>query len=55
MQEIRSLLRQGLSNKSIARQLNLSEGTVKNYMSEIFRALSVSNRTQAAQYDTETA
>lgn len=55
MQEIRSLLRQGLSNKSIARQLNLSEGTVKNYMSEIFRVLSVSNRTQAAQYDTETA
>ena len=55
MQEIRQLLRQGLSNKRIAQQLNLSEGTVKNYMSEIFRLLAVSNRTQAARYDSETA
>lgn len=55
MQEIRALLRQGLSNKHIARQLNISEGTVKNYMTEIFRLLNVSNRTQAAQYDAETA
>ena len=55
MHEIRHLLQQGLSNKHIARQLNLSEGTVKNYMSEIFRLLQVSNRTQAAQYDTETS
>ncbi|MFT3777500.1 MAG: response regulator transcription factor [Ottowia sp.] len=55
MQEIRHLLQQGLSNKHIARELNLSEGTVKNYMSEIFRLLQVSNRTQAAQYDTETS
>ena len=55
MQEIRALLRQGLSNKHIAQQLDLSEGTVKNYMSDIFRLLSVSNRTQAAQYNPDTA
>ena len=54
MQEIRVLLRQGWSNKHIAQQLEISEGTVKNYMSEIFRVLKVSNRTQAAQVDPET-
>ena len=53
MQEIRSLLRQGLSNKHIAQKLNISEGPVKNYMTDIFRLLSVTNRTQAAQYDAE--
>ena len=55
MQEIRVLLQQGLSNKHIAQQLALSEGTVKNYMSEIFRLLNVSNRTQAARYDPDSA
>ena len=55
MQEIRGLLQRGWSNKHIAQQLNLSEGTVKNYLSEIFRLLQVSNRTQAAQYDDETS
>jgi DNA-binding NarL/FixJ family response regulator len=51
MEEIRALLRQGMSNKLIARTLGISEGTVKNHMSEIFKALHVSNRTQAAQMD----
>ncbi|MFL6695265.1 MAG: response regulator transcription factor [Ramlibacter sp.] len=50
MQEIRALIRQGHSNKRIAGILHLSEGTVKNYVSEIFRVLNVTNRTQAAQY-----
>ena len=54
MEEVRQLLRQGMSNKRIASHLGLSEGTVKNYMSEIFRALNVSNRTQAAQMDADT-
>ena len=51
MEEVRKLVRQGLSNKQIARQLNLSEGTVKNYLTEIFRLLQVTNRTQAARSD----
>jgi DNA-binding NarL/FixJ family response regulator len=48
MIEVHTLLCQGMGNRSIADALNISEGTVKNYMSEIFRALGVSNRTQAA-------
>jgi DNA-binding NarL/FixJ family response regulator len=53
MREIRSLLRDGKTNKQIARILNITEGTVKNRMTEIFRVLNVSNRTQAAQYDVD--
>jgi DNA-binding NarL/FixJ family response regulator len=53
MEEVRQLLRQGMSNKLIARTLGISEGTVKNHMSEIFKALQVSNRTQAAQLDAD--
>ena len=54
MEEVRQLLRQGMSNKLSARTLGISEGTVKNHMSEIFKALQVSNRTQAAQLDADT-
>lgn len=53
MEEVRRLVQQGMSNKQIANALGISEGTVKNYMSEIFKALQVSNRTQAAQLDTD--
>ena len=48
---VHALLRIGKSNKQIAFELDLSEGTVKNYMSEIFRQLKVTNRTQAARLD----
>ena len=48
---VHALLRVGKSNKQIAYELDLSEGTVKNYMSEIFRRLKVANRTQAARLD----
>ena len=46
--EILQLLAQGLSNSDIAQQLYLTEGTVRNYTSEIFKKLGVSDRTQAA-------
>jgi len=46
--EILKLLAQGLTNADIANQLYLSEGTVRNYTSEIFAKLGVSDRTQAA-------
>jgi DNA-binding NarL/FixJ family response regulator len=49
MEEVRHLLRQGLTNKMIATRLGITEGTVKNHMSDIFKALNVANRLQAAQ------
>ncbi|MCP1675314.1 DNA-binding NarL/FixJ family response regulator [Natronocella acetinitrilica] len=42
------LVREGKSNKEIARRLDLSEGTVKIHCMSIFRVLGVANRTQAA-------
>ena len=41
------LLARGLSNKAIARELNVSEGTVKVHLLAVFRALDVRNRTSA--------
>ena len=41
-------LSQGQPNKTIARELGLSEKTVKAHITAIFRALKVVNRTQAA-------
>jgi two-component system, NarL family, response regulator LiaR len=46
--EIITFLASGLSNADIAQQLYLTEGTVRNYTSEIFKKLGVSDRTQAA-------
>ena len=45
---ILQLLGQGKSNKEIARSLHLSEGTVRNHLSNIFCKLDVRDRTQAA-------
>ena len=44
-QEIASLASTGLSNKGIARRLELSEGTVKVHLHNIFEKTGVSNRT----------
>jgi NarL family two-component system response regulator LiaR len=46
--EILRLIARGLSNEEIARQLFLSKGTVRNYVSAILAKLQVSDRTQAA-------
>ena len=43
--EITLLVVQGLSNKEIARRLNITEGTVKIHLHQIFRHLGISNRT----------
>jgi len=40
----------GKSNKEIAEALAISEKTVRNYISNIFKKLNVSNRTEAASY-----
>lgn len=41
------LLRQGATNKQMAQELSLTEGTVKVYLSRIYGKLAVSSRTQA--------
>jgi DNA-binding NarL/FixJ family response regulator len=46
-QEVLRLLAHGLSNPEIAKELHLAPGTVRNYVSEIFAKLGVSDRTQA--------
>ncbi len=48
--EVLKLLTEGLFNKEIAYQLSISEKTVKNHVSNIFKKISVSDRTQAAVY-----
>lgn len=45
--ELLHLVRQGLTNKQMAAQLALSEGTVKVYLSRLYEKLGVSSRTQA--------
>lgn len=45
--QILRLVAQGADNKTVAEQLSLSERTVANRLSEIYRKLHVSSRTQA--------
>jgi DNA-binding NarL/FixJ family response regulator len=45
--QVMDLLNEGLSNKEIARQLELSDGTVKLHITAILKALNVDNRTKA--------
>lgn len=47
--ELLRLLRQGLQNKAIARELGIAEGTVKNHLYSLMRRLGVRNRMQATQ------
>lgn len=48
--QIIKLIAEGLSNKEIAGELFLSEGTVRNYLSTILEKLSLRDRTQLAVY-----
>ncbi|HWI61144.1 MAG TPA: response regulator transcription factor [Symbiobacteriaceae bacterium] len=47
---ILTLIGEGKTNKDIAHQLYLSEGTVRNYVSSVLAKLGFSNRSQAAAY-----
>ncbi|MFW8609254.1 response regulator [Rhizobium beringeri] len=46
--EVIELVAEGLSNKHIARRLDLQEKTIKHHMTEILSKLGASNRTEAA-------
>jgi DNA-binding NarL/FixJ family response regulator len=51
--EVLRLVAQGLANKQIARRLGISERTVKAHLTNVFSALGVSDRTQAALWARE--
>jgi two-component system nitrate/nitrite response regulator NarL len=48
--ELVQLVAEGLTNRDIARQLNLTEHTVRNYLFRIFNKLGTSNRLELALY-----
>lgn len=48
--EVLKLLSVGMFNKEIAEDLSISERTVKNHVSNIFKKLDVTDRTQAAVF-----
>lgn len=48
--DIMSLIAEGLSNKEIAGKLFISEGTVKNYITQILGKTNLQHRTQIAIY-----
>ena len=48
--QILPLLSEGLTNKEISTQLNLSEKTVKNYLADLFDRLQMSRRSQVAAW-----
>ncbi|MCI5622567.1 response regulator transcription factor [Anaerostipes sp.] len=43
----------GMSNKEISRELNLSEGTIRNYLSTILNKLNLRDRTQLAIWEVQ--
>jgi DNA-binding NarL/FixJ family response regulator len=48
--KVLSLIANGKTNKEIAANLHLGEGTVRNYVSSIFGKLGLSNRAEATAY-----
>jgi two-component system nitrate/nitrite response regulator NarL len=50
--EIMLKVAEGLSNKEVGRQLNISEGTVKMHLHSIYQKIHVTNRTSLANFAT---
>jgi NarL family two-component system response regulator LiaR len=51
--QVLALIAEGRTNKEIARQLSLSHGTVRVYVSQVLAKLGVGNRTEAARWALE--
>ena len=51
--EVLSLVAHGMANKQIARQLGISERTVKAHLGKVFRQIGVADRTSAALWARE--
>ena len=49
-ERVLALVAEGLTNKEIAATMQLSDKTVKNYLSNMFQKLHISRRTQAATF-----
>ena len=45
--EVLACLMRGMPNKQIARELDISDGTVKQHLNTVFRELDVQHRTEA--------
>jgi DNA-binding NarL/FixJ family response regulator len=54
-QDVLRLVAQGLPNKRIARELEISEKTVKAHLTNVFQRIGVTDRTQAALWYRERA
>jgi NarL family two-component system response regulator LiaR len=48
--KVLALIARGLSNREIAKELSISEPTVRTHVSNILRKLRLKSRTQAALY-----
>lgn len=48
--EIASLMVKGMTNKQIAKNSYITEGTVKNYVSDIYSKIGINDRTQAIMF-----
>jgi two-component system, NarL family, response regulator DevR len=51
--EILEMIGEGLINREIAHRLSLSEGTIKNYVSQVYAKLDVAHRSDASRLATE--
>jgi DNA-binding NarL/FixJ family response regulator len=49
-EQVVALVADGLSNREVARELNLSEHTVKKYLFRIFDKLGISSRVELVLY-----
>ncbi len=54
-EEVVRLVAEGMQNREIAKELNLSEHTIKNYLFHIFDKLGVSSRVELVLYAVSSA